>query len=118
MLVFVYGTLKRGGWNNFRMPGEFVREAETIPRYRIFTDGTLPYLTENYRYGLAVRGEVWLVDEDGLAYLDRLEGVDRNFYRRDEIFLADGSTAMAYFACHKVDNMTDCGREYKPPDWD
>ncbi len=43
----------------------------------------------------AIAGEVYAVDGDTLAALDRLEGVPR-FYQRAPIPLADGTTAETY----------------------
>jgi gamma-glutamylaminecyclotransferase len=93
--VFVYGTLK-AGFRNFhvnrgqRLPGEFV----TVQAHPLLIVGDywLPWLLaeERLRAGREenhpVIGEVYEVDDDGLAAMDRLEQIDEaGWYQRGRI---------------------------------
>jgi gamma-glutamylcyclotransferase (GGCT)/AIG2-like uncharacterized protein YtfP len=72
-LVFVYGTLRRGGSNHFRMAGaEFISAGTIMGRmYRI---DWYPGLVLDEAGG-EISGEVYAVDGDLLAALDAFEGV-------------------------------------------
>lgn len=93
--VFVYGSLKRGEYNNGCIThhgGEFISPATTVGMY-LLLGGGFPKLvdtadidsaqTRRYRaYKGRVVGELWRVNERGLRELDRLEGVPTH-YRRE-----------------------------------
>jgi gamma-glutamylaminecyclotransferase len=97
-ILFVYGTLKSGQGNNHLLAGqEFVRAAETVPIYRLVGLGWHPGLVVDRESGLAVKGELWSVDEHALARLDEYEGVP-HWFRRDFIAIADlAGDVQAYF---------------------
>jgi gamma-glutamylaminecyclotransferase len=81
-ILFVYGTLKRGEPNAFRMAGqEFLGEAVTAAKYRVIDLGPYPGLVRDAANGLAVRGELYAVDAACLAALDEFEGVAGPFVR-------------------------------------
>ncbi|WP_111655389.1 gamma-glutamylcyclotransferase family protein [Isoalcanivorax indicus] len=70
--VFVYGTLLRGESNHHWLAGaRFLGRWQTPARFRLFSLGSYPVLCPGGRQ--AVAGEVYAVDADGLAALDRLE---------------------------------------------
>lgn len=76
--IFVYGSLKRGYWNNARCLSEqrFIKDAETEPNYRLFDNGHYPCMieTENTEHkGVEVKGEIWEVDKKCLSFLDAME---------------------------------------------
>ena len=80
--VFVYGTLKRGGENHEWIKSQtFVASARTKPLYRMFDLGGYPGMIR-LENGLSIEGEVWDVDETGLARLDVLEDIDGGEYER------------------------------------
>lgn len=82
-LVFVYGTLKRGKANHHYLAGQrYLGEASTEPRYQLHHLGSYPGLVKATP-GARVSGEVWEVDEEGLAGLDRLEGLAEGLYTRE-----------------------------------
>ncbi len=86
-LVFVYGTLKRGGENHDWLNGQhFVAEARTRPVYRMFDLGGYPGMVRSAD-GLAIQGEIWRVDGPGLVRLDVLEDVEGGEYERVEVAL-------------------------------
>ena len=87
--VFVYGTLKEG-FPNFhvnrgaRLPGSFV----TMQRYPLHVLGAagLPWLMQQPGQGHAVTGQVYEVDDAGLAAMDVLEQIDEpGWYERRRI---------------------------------
>jgi gamma-glutamylaminecyclotransferase len=109
-LVFVYGTLKRGGRNDVLLRGqEFVQAARTLPRYRLYDSGSYPCLVEEPSHGLAVQGEVWRVDADALARLDELEEVPSLFTRREVALAVPLRPVLAYFYQRDVSGLKDCG---------
>jgi gamma-glutamylaminecyclotransferase len=90
--VFVYGTLKQG-FRNFhinhglRVPGEFV----TVQPHALWIVGEywLPWLRPadaETSDGLAVIGQIYTVDDAGLAAMDKLEQIDEaGWYQRRHI---------------------------------
>ena len=85
-LIFVYGTLKRGFCRAHLLTGQqFLGEARTQPLYRMFNCGTYPGLKLVPKDGLPIVGELWSVDSECLARLDREEGVAEGLYRRQLI---------------------------------
>lgn len=88
-LVFVYGTLKRGGSNHTFLAGaRFLGEARTPLGFELYSLGGYPGMiaSPNTAAG-GVTGEVWSVDAPTLAKLDRLEGLADGLYRRESIKL-------------------------------
>lgn len=87
--VFVYGTLKRAGSNHVFMTGQhFVGEARTQPGYTLYSLGDYPGMVRAPGDTTGVTGELWAVDDAGLAELDRLEGLDEGLYERVDVLLA------------------------------
>jgi len=81
-LVFVYGTLKRGGVNHAWIEAQqFVAEARTVPAYRMYDLGGYPGMVRSAD-GISIQGEIWSVDEAGLAQLDVLEDTAGGEYER------------------------------------
>ncbi|MFT3991455.1 MAG: gamma-glutamylcyclotransferase family protein [Luteolibacter sp.] len=83
-LVFVYGTLRRGGTNHFRMDGtEFVAEGAVIGR--MYAIDWYPGLVLDPE-GDRIVGEVYAVGSARLRALDEFEGVsaeeENSEYRR------------------------------------
>jgi gamma-glutamylaminecyclotransferase len=88
-LLFVYGTLKRGGSNHHFLAGqEFVGEARTAPGFRLYDLGGYPGMVAKPDDRDGVMGEVWAVDAAALLRLDGLEGLDQGIYRRAVVPLA------------------------------
>jgi gamma-glutamylaminecyclotransferase len=85
-LIFTYGTLKQGHPNfhvnrGTRVPGVFV----TVERYPLWIlgDTHLPWLVQQPGHGHAVAGELYRVDDAGLAAMDALEQIDEpGWYER------------------------------------
>lgn len=81
MLVFVYGTLRRGECSHHELgPARYVRDAITAPHYELVDLGEYPALLEGG--GDAVRGELYEVPETWLAHLDWFEDVPTLYERK------------------------------------
>jgi gamma-glutamylcyclotransferase (GGCT)/AIG2-like uncharacterized protein YtfP len=114
LTLFVYGTLKRGCRNHGTLRGaEFAGEAVTEPAYLMVNCGAYPGLVRagNGQAGVTVRGELYHVDEELLAKLDRFEDVP-NEYVRETIRLADGCEAETYFYVLPFSELMLCGAEW------
>jgi gamma-glutamylcyclotransferase (GGCT)/AIG2-like uncharacterized protein YtfP len=117
MLVFVYGTLKRGLRLNHHLAGqEFIGVTATQPFYELFNCGWYPGLVECSN-GISITGEIWQVDETGLTILDEVEGSVGEtplFVRRPISLLApyDEEKVIAYFYVQDVSQLRRCG-----PSW-
>ena len=90
--VFVYGTLKKGFPNHDRCMPQARLEGifRTRERYRLVLNGERhsPCMIAGSGKGHNVIGELYTVDDAGLAQMDRLERVDRpNGYRRHRIMV-------------------------------
>jgi gamma-glutamylaminecyclotransferase len=86
-LVFVYGTLKRGGSNHAFLGGQtFLGEARTVPGFQLYELNGYPgMVAENAPRAEGVTGEVWSVDAGTLKQLDLLEGIAEGLYRREPL---------------------------------
>lgn len=82
-ILFVYGSLKRGGRGNRILATQaFLGEAQTEPKYRLIDLGSYPGLVRDEANGLAVKGELWEVDDACLAELDDYESIGQLYDRR------------------------------------
>jgi len=87
--VFVYGTLKRGGTNHSLLVGQrYLGDVLTRTGYTLYSMGDYPGMVRTPDDTSGVSGELWSVDDDCLAELDRLEGIDEGLYERSDILLA------------------------------
>ena len=92
--VFVYGTLLSGEENHHVLRGAtFVGHAQTAARYELRDLGPYPALVEGGDQAIA--GEVYEVDDAGLAALDAFEECPQ-LYRRVRIRLEGGSEVESY----------------------
>jgi gamma-glutamylcyclotransferase (GGCT)/AIG2-like uncharacterized protein YtfP len=111
--LFVYGTLRRGLPSNSLLAGQqFLGEARSLPHYRLYDAGPYPCLVEDPQQGVAVRGEVWRVDEATLARLDEYEGVPHLFVRREIDLESIAGPVFAYFYRGDISGLKDCGESW------
>jgi gamma-glutamylcyclotransferase (GGCT)/AIG2-like uncharacterized protein YtfP len=97
-LLFVYGTLKRGGANHPLMAGQkFLGTARTTPGFTLYDLDGYPGMIATADDHDGVKGEVWAVDDATLARLDEFEGLAEGLYRRERIPL------LAPFADRRVE---------------
>lgn len=105
-LFFVYGSLKRGYWNNRWLgDAEFVTEAISYKEFLMVAQG-VPFilgeeqLPEQYHRFLApVEGEVWKGDEETMKQLDLLESNGVMYDR----FLMETRCGLTCYAYKSVD---------------
>jgi len=72
ILVFVYGSLKRGGhYHGYLKDARYLGEHVCAPRYTMLDLGRYPGVVD--RGVTAIRGEVYGIDGHTLARLDQLE---------------------------------------------
>jgi gamma-glutamylcyclotransferase (GGCT)/AIG2-like uncharacterized protein YtfP len=96
-LVFVYGTLRRGASNHFRMHGaEFVRSG--VLRGRMYRVGWYPGLVVDVQ-GDDLVGEIYAVGPEQLAALDLFEGlsageIEGSEYRRVRAAVTGGESPL------------------------
>ncbi|XP_028256171.1 gamma-glutamylaminecyclotransferase B-like [Parambassis ranga] len=87
--VFVYGTLKKGQPNNYRMidvtngKAEFLTSAITTQKYPLVIAGqfNIPFLLNLPGQGHRIHGEIYQVDDRMLKFLDDFEGVPTMYQR-------------------------------------
>jgi gamma-glutamylcyclotransferase (GGCT)/AIG2-like uncharacterized protein YtfP len=91
-LVFVYGTLKRGEKNHHWLEGASWQGEAELSGVLLHDLGPFPMAVIGD--GTAI-GEVYAVEERGLARLDELEGYPR-LYDRQMLSLNDGRQAWVY----------------------
>lgn len=123
MIVFVYGSLKRGYALNHLLEGQrFLGTARTRPLYRIFDLGSYPGLVD-WPDGLSIHGELYGIDEPCLGRLDDAEGVAEGLYARRPISLEPSTLPesvsrdviiQAWFWLHSVLGKADCGKRWAP----
>ena len=115
-LVFVYGTLKRHGSNHRFLAGqEFIDDAQTTHGYILYALGDYPGMVRSKNAGDFVTGEIWNVDDNCLAQLDALEGIDEGLYARESVELAPpfhAQKVQTYIYLRSVE-----GRQTVGPTW-
>ncbi|XP_070711938.1 gamma-glutamylaminecyclotransferase B-like [Pempheris klunzingeri] len=87
--VFVYGTLKKGQPNYYRMfdsangKTEFLASARTTQKYPLVIAGNynIPFLLNIPGQGHRIQGEIYKVDDRMLRFLDDFEGVPAMYQR-------------------------------------
>ena len=112
MLVFTYGTLKRGGHNHHYLQNATYVGTITLPfKGRMFDVG-FPVLMKS-RSTVKVEGELYEVDRETFDRLDRLEGQGHMYMRRRKR-LANGSYAWVYIGMNRFWEPRAYGRPVQP----
>ena len=94
-LVFVYGSLKRGMANHGELHGAAELGSARLEGLTLYDLGPFPMAIPSSEPGCAIEGELYQVEPDQLAHLDRFEGAPR-LYQRQRHQLSDGSEAWVY----------------------
>jgi gamma-glutamylcyclotransferase (GGCT)/AIG2-like uncharacterized protein YtfP len=112
LVLFVYGTLKRGCRSHGRLAGSpFLGVAWTKPLYRMYNCGAYPGLVLA-NDGESVRGELYRVNSKVIAALDEFE----SNYRRMPIALVESfAEAWGYIYLGDVSVLSPCGPEWTDP---
>lgn len=86
ILLFVYGTLKRGGYNSYLLKkAKFLGEGETLDKFAMYVNGSgsVPFVIKNEKVS-TIKGELYEVDKKTLKEVDSLEG-HPFFYKREKV---------------------------------
>lgn len=103
MLLFVYGTLKKGfGANDLLQPATLVAEDVPIRGFSMYSNGSFPMVVKSRNPKDTVYGEIWEIHENTLRRLDSYEGHPHLFVRdylpSDQIeFSSDLGVWMYYY---------------------
>ena len=91
--VLVYGTLKRGFHNHSALASaRYLGDGTTMDSFPLVADECfVPYLLDRVGQGTRVTGELYRVDDEGFARLDRLENYPRYYDRREVLVGVDGA---------------------------
>ena len=108
MLLFVYGTLKRGHQNHayFLNKAGFLGEAETIERFCLKDLGAYPAVLDNSKVS-TIKGELFNVNEEEMQNIDHLEGYPHLYTKINiKVKVAKNATtsAIMYVAADEVRN--------------
>lgn len=80
-LVFVYGSLRRGGTNHYMLAeSNFLGRYLTEPRYTMFRLGQFPAVVA--RGDTAIAGEIYRISDEAFALLDELNCYPTVFSRQ------------------------------------
>lgn len=82
ILLFVYGTLMKGFYNNDRVlyDATFV-QTETVTGFEMFTNGSFPMLFESTD-DKQIHGELFFINAEAFQRCDYLEGYPRHYNRK------------------------------------
>jgi molybdenum cofactor cytidylyltransferase len=101
LLLFVYGTLRRGGLRHVVLAGQRFRcEAVTKPQYLLYDFGTHPGLVVAEAGGRAIRGELYEVERRLIPRLDMIEGAPES-YRREPVEIEDEASPVDAYFCRR-----------------
>lgn len=95
-LIFVYGTLRKGGSNNYLLSSSiFIGKAKSRQKYALYVDG-IPYVIKEEQVSNII-GEVYKVNKKTLERIDQLEGYPC-WYNREKIpvILDNGEEILAW----------------------
>ena len=115
VLIFVYGSLKRGLALHEHLNGcTFFGCSATKPNYRLFDCGDYPGMVPAATNGARILGEVYEVAVDCLANLDVVEAVDEGLFVRRNVELEDefNRAVEAYFYCRPTGHLTELGNSW------
>jgi len=108
-LVFVYGTLLSGLFNNvYLTESNLIGEYETAPEYEMLDNGMYPAIKEGAD---KIKGEVYEVDNATMGALDALESIAYDDYKKEEINIKGVDRPVYIYVGDKVFKMYD---EWKP----
>lgn len=111
-LLFVYGTLMRGGVRHTVLAGQrFLGEARTLPHYALFDLGAHPGLVPRREDGRAIHGELFEIAESLIERLDHIEGAP-SLFRRERVLIEDHpDEVFAYFYQKNTEGRRLCSED-------
>lgn len=112
IVLFVYGTLKRGQRNHHLLADQqFIRAATTLPHFRLFDSGPYPCMVRDSA-GIAIQGELWQVDESARPRLDDLEAAPILFRLEEIAVQGHAGPVFAYLFNLDVSSYQDSGESW------
>jgi gamma-glutamylaminecyclotransferase len=109
VVLFVYGTLMRGGVRHRVFAGQrFLGEVRTRPHYALFDLGAYPGMVHSPSEGRAIHGELYEIDADLIARLDRIEGAPSLFRLEPVSIDGYGGAVVAYFYQSSIEGFCRC----------
>ena len=109
-LLFVYGTLKRGGCRHAALADQtLLGEARTRPIYALHHLGAYPGLKNAPDGGQVVYGELYAVEETRRTRLDEIEGSPTWFCLGPVELEGITEPAWAYFAVRETGQRIESG---------
>lgn len=112
-VLFVYGTLKRGGSNHAQLAGQRrLGPARTGPGYTLYHLDGYPGMVRAADDHDGVTGELWEVTPAALARLDVFEGMPERLYERvalPVVFSGRTVTAETYLYLRGLEGRTRLG---------
>ena len=118
-LVFVYGTLKRGGHNYHLLKdkSDYLGDTETMSKHRMVSLGGFPGVLYRAEGGVNIKGEVYQVNnEEVRKSIDRLEGYP-HFYDKAQVVTEWGVAAMYVLSKKFRENHDLSGNDVKTGEW-
>ncbi len=81
MIIFVYGTLKKGfAGNHILRNSVFLGACSTKKMYNLYTNGMYPCMVPSDEDGIKINGELYQIDIKTLQSLNIYEGVDSGLF--------------------------------------
>jgi gamma-glutamylaminecyclotransferase len=99
MIVFVYGSLKKGKkLHSYLKNSKFLGCATTCEKYPMILskEGWYPYLIEKPGIGYKIKGEVYKITPNTLKLLDKIEEAPRYYYRKQICVKINGLSKKAW----------------------
>ena len=82
MLLFVYGSLKKGFWNDFFLKNsKSIGHYQTCLNYGLLINNELPFMV-SFLSLYPISGEVYEINDNELKAIDNLEGNGKWYTRR------------------------------------
>jgi gamma-glutamylaminecyclotransferase len=109
VILFVYGTLMRGSVRHRVLADQrFLGEALTRTHYALFDLGAYPGLVRSASEGRSIHGELYEIDANLIARLDRIEGAP-SLFRLEPVMIEDHpGVVFAYFFQGSIEGFSRC----------
>ena len=111
--VFVYGSLKKGFKNHFLLSdSEYIGSGHTVEKYALYID-KISFVYKKKPVSV-IYGEIYLVDANTLANLDRLQYQPTWYYRELVEIMIDGLDSIEicwiYFFSNQQGSLVESGK--------
>lgn len=108
MLLFVFGTMKKGHKHHFFLKGAKLQgEVETEPRYLLY-EGDYVFLVCS-KQGRCIQGELYDVSQD---IIDKIDQASKGKFHKEKIKVKGKEEVFAYVYKESVIQYLDCGTSW------